>query len=279
MVKVIGIFFVVTIAFSAFERVTADDIYGWHYAANSEALKDRYIAPSGYKRLKVSKGSFADFLRNLPMKPAGTKLRYYSGKRVLFAPYAAGIIDLDVGTKDLQQCADTLIRIYSEFQFSKGGGSELSFKFTPGDPLSYTDYLKGKRPVVSGREVGWKRVAERKDNRDSFRAWLDVIYTYAGTASLSRDLVKVAPDNIEIGDLFISPGFPGHTVMVADIAVDADGRKKLLLIEGFTPAMDAHVVQHVPAFGEQVWFTQNEDGSLNTPVWDFKNSEIRRFHF
>lgn len=279
MVKGIGIFFAVTIAFGTFETVAASDIYGWDYVANSETISDRYIAPSGYKRLKVSKGSFADFLRNLPMKPEGTKLRYYSGKRVLFAPYAAGIIDIDVGTKDLQQCADTLIRLYSEFQLSKGRGHALNFKFTSGDPLSYSDYLKGKRPVVSGRKVGWKRVAERKDNRDSFRAWLDIIYTYAGTASLSRDLVKVAPDNIEIGDLFISPGFPGHTVMVADIAVNAEGGKKFILIEGFTPAMDAHVVQHVPAFGEQVWFTQNEDGSLNTPVWDFRNSEIRRFRF
>lgn len=255
----------------------ADDQYLWLNSPVSGTLLERYPTPDGYSRTSVTEGSFAAFLRHLPMKPKASVLRYYSGKRVLFAPYAAGIIDLDIGKRDLQQCADTLIRLYSEYQLSKGRHQQLAFDFTSGDSYSYQDYLQGKRPLIQGRKVAWKNTQAQNHSRISFGKWLDIIFMYAGTASLHRDLEKVQHTDLEVGDLFISPGFPGHTVMVADIVVNTRGHKKLLLIEGFTPAMNAHVVQHVPSIIGGVWFDFESDGTLKTPVWDFSSSEIRRF--
>lgn len=60
--------------------------------------------------LRLSEGSFAEYLRNLPLKPHGTKVKYYNGEEKPNDVYVA-VIDIDVGTRDLQQCADAVIRL------------------------------------------------------------------------------------------------------------------------------------------------------------------------
>ena len=256
----------------------AQPLYPWREGeTQGESLKTRYPEPEGFARVPLAKGSFGAFLRHLPMKAPSARLRRYDGKLVSFAPYADGIIDIDVGEKDLQQCADTLIRLYAEFQYGNDEAQSLSFKFTSGDAFPYQAYLAGKRPVVSGRKVVWQKVAVSAPSRNTFRQWLDVIFTYAGTASLARDLPRVPIADAQVGDLFISPGFPGHTVMIADMAVNkASGDVDILLIEGFTPAQDAHVLSNLLAPWQGVWFHLEVGHDLVTPVWRFGPKELHR---
>ena len=258
----------------------AAESYPWLDAVSRQAadsLIDRHPTNSGFTRISVESGSFAKFLRALPLKPKGTPLRTYDGDRLVFAVYAGAIINLDVGKADLQQCADTLIRLYSEHQYSKGKASGLNFKFTSGHAYPFADYLAGKRPVVTGRQVNWRQVSPRTLSRKAFRQWLDIIFTYAGTASLARDLPKVKVSEARIGDLFISPGFPGHTVMIADMAVNSKtGAREVLLVEGFTPAQDAHVIKNLLKPWRGSWFTLVPGEGLDTPVWDFAASELHR---
>jgi hypothetical protein len=258
----------------------AHSAYGLEYEWLShdkkrESLHERYKAPRGFKRVEVDSNSFAGFLRHLPLKPKSAVVRDHERKR-LFAPYAAAIIDLDIGGKDLQQCADTLIRLYAEYQRSAGNAAALSFKFTSGHGYAYADYLEGKRAVVRGNKVGWRTVAARREDRAAFRDWLDVIFMYAGTASLARDLEKVRHEDARIGDLFITPGFPGHTVMIADIVENSAGGRRMLLIEGFTPAQDAHVVK-ASIFTGGVWHELEDNGGLELSFWSFSPNSLRRF--
>ena len=46
-------------------------------AAN--AKKQRLAPPPGYKKVKLTEGTFGSFLRNLPLKPVGSDLHYYNG--------------------------------------------------------------------------------------------------------------------------------------------------------------------------------------------------------
>ncbi|SDD33425.1 DUF4846 domain-containing protein [Kordiimonas lacus] len=242
----------------------------------TETLKARHPAPAGFERVAATPGSFAYFLRHLPMKPTGTPLRLYDGSKVAWPAYAGAIIDLDLGPRDLQQCADTLIRLYAEYHYAQGSAETLSFNFTSGDTFPYADYLSGRRPVVAGRKVLWQQEDARDHGRDAFRRWLDTIFLYAGTASLARDFPGVNLKEARIGDLFIGPGFPGHTVMIADMAVDGAGKRKILLIEGFSPAQDAHVLRNLLPFSDGDWYDLTNGEDLITPVWRFTPRQLHR---
>ena len=50
-------------------------------------------------------------------------------------------------------------------------------------------------------------------------------------------------DAIEIGDIFIRGGFPGHAVLVVDMAIHpVSGQKAVLLAQSYMPAQDIHIL-------------------------------------
>ena len=83
------------------------------------------------------------------------------------------------------------------------------------------------RPLINGNNVKFiKRASENAlGSYSDFRQYLDIIYNYAGTISLSKEL-KDSKSTIElnIGDLIITPGSPGHTVMIADKISDGENK-------------------------------------------------------
>src|SRR5262245_42568585 len=66
--------------------------------------------PENYDRLPLPASSFGQWMRKLPLKK-DTKVYLYNGtlKGNQSAQYA--VLDLSVGTKDLQQCADAVMRL------------------------------------------------------------------------------------------------------------------------------------------------------------------------
>src|SRR5690349_24986363 len=63
--------------------------------------------PDGFERVAVAKGSFAEWLQNVGIKKDNT-VYLYNGqpKRNQEAQYA--VLNIPVGKKDLQQCADAV---------------------------------------------------------------------------------------------------------------------------------------------------------------------------
>ena len=53
----------------------------------------------------------------------------------------------------LQQCADALIRIRSEYLWDNNRKDEIGFKFTSGHYCSWTKYAEGYRPKINGNKV------------------------------------------------------------------------------------------------------------------------------
>ena len=45
-----------------------------------------------------------------------------------------------------------------------------------------------------------------------------MVFAYAGTASLAKELNPTAVQEMKIGDVFIVGGSPGHCVIVVDMA-------------------------------------------------------------
>ena len=72
-------------------------------------LQTRYSVPQGYKRVAVEKGSFADFLRNQKLKPYGEKVKYFNGNYKQSEGIYDSVFDVEIGDRDLHQCADAIM--------------------------------------------------------------------------------------------------------------------------------------------------------------------------
>ena len=75
--------------------------------------------PAGYRRVAAIDSSFAAWLRGLPIKPGKPKVRLYNGETKGNQDAHHAVLDIDTGERDLQQCADALMRLRAEFLRSR----------------------------------------------------------------------------------------------------------------------------------------------------------------
>lgn len=243
----------------------ADTRYPWLQGRSAARTLDRAIPPpSGFKRVEVASGSFAAFLQALPLKPAGTEVMLYDGRRKCFgsprpglfacADYHVAVIDIDTGKRDLQQCADAVMRLRAEYLLGAGRKGDIAFNYTNG-----------------------KRQRFRGGSYPEFRRYMDRIFAYAGSYSLEREMKRVPVKDMQIGDVFIQGGFPGHAVLVVDMAENPrTGEKRFLLMQSYMPAQDMHILSN-PKMPGSGWYPLNFGAELVTPEWIFKEGDLRRF--
>ena len=207
-----------------------------------KSILERIKAPEGFERIPLNENSFGFYLRNLPLKPDGTDVFLYNGEPKANKVHIA-VIDMDIGCQDLQQCADAIIRLRSEYLFTRKLYGLIHFKFTNGFRADYSKWALGNRIDVQGNEVKWVKTADRSYEYKIFRRYLDVVFTYSGTYSLAQELVKAEYLDIQPGDIFIRGGSPGHAVIVVDVARNnTTGQKIFLLAQSYMPAQDIHVL-------------------------------------
>ncbi len=99
---------------------------------------------------------------------------------------------------------------------------------------------------------------------------MDYVFAYAGTYSLEHELKPVTAEAIEIGDVFVKGGFPGHAVLVADMASNPQtGERRFLLVQSYMPAQEMHVLKNPAASDGSPWYPAAFEGALVTPEWTF----------
>lgn len=230
--------------------------------------------PTGYKRPPT--GNFGTWLRQLPLKTDKTVYLFNNQpKQNQQAQYA--VLNISRGNKDLQQCADAVIRLYAEYYYSTHQLNRIKFHATDGTLMDYLSYTKGYRFVAKGNHLQKQLIAPPGDNRNVFNSYLENLFSYAGTLSLSEELIPVNdPRTLKPGDIFIHGGSPGHAVIVTDIAVNDKGEKIFLLAQSYMPAQDIHVLKN-PETGSTPWYQVKAIGPLETPEWHFDFSELKRF--
>lgn len=236
--------------------------------------------PEGFRRVKVGSDSFGAWLRRLPLKPVGTPVRLFNGslKSNQQAHYA--VIHLDVGSEDLQQCADAVMRLRAEYLYNRGRYSDIHFNFTSGHRVDFARWVRGERPMVQGKKVHWQRNSTADSSYASLRSYLTLIFRYAGSASLSRELRPVADiSSLQIGDVWIKGGYPGHAVIVMDVATHPrTGEKLFLLAQSYMPAQDIHILLNPSNPTLSPWYSAaNNSGFLTTPEWTFATNQLMRF--
>ena len=189
------------------------------------------------------------------------------------------VIDIDVGPRDLQQCADAIMRLRAEWQFASGRPGDIAFNDTgAGKPIAFARWAAGERPQMSGRSLSWSRSAQPDAGYASFRRYMDVVFTWAGTYSLERELQAKPLPELAAGDLFIKGGFPGHAVLVADVAESpATGERRFLLVQSFMPAQEMHVLKNPAKADGSPWYPLAFGDQLVTPEWPFPRESLRRW--
>jgi len=230
--------------------------YAWPHAAAADTLEARFSPPPGAARVAVADGSFGDFLRRLPLKPRGTAVRLYDGTPKARQDVHAAVVDLDVPPRDLQQCADAVMRLWAEYRYTLG--ARIAFHPDPG----------------KSRALAFDA---RTHDRRAFEHWLIKVFADAGSASLEAEL-RAASGEVQPGDVLIQGGYPGHAVLVLDVAAGKDGRRWLLLGQSYMPAQDFHVLVN-PATPSSPWYDAAALATgLKTPEWrPFTRRDVRRF--
>lgn len=229
-------------------------------------------APAGYTRTITPPGSYSGWLRQIDLKTSNTVYLYDgSPKKNQQAQYA--VLDISVDKKNLQQCADAVIRLYAEYLYSQNQHAKISFKATDGTTMDYSSWQKGYRFLLRKSHLQKVKTATPSDTRKSFDQYLETVFSYAGTLSLSKELKKVKDLNdIKPGDMFVQGGSPGHAVIVVDVARNVAGEKIFMLAQSYMPAQDIHILKN-PADGT-AWYALKFGEQLITPEWIFEKNTL-----
>lgn len=248
---------------------------------NEEGLTicDRFHVPKGFTRIQVEEKSFANYLRKLPLKDSDADVLYYNGKtKVNFDVYEA-VVDMDIGTRDLQQCADAIMRLRGEYLFQQEDFENIHFNLTNGFRVDYSKWMQGNRVAVNGNETHWEKKSQTGNTYQSFRKYMDFIFSYAGTLSLSKELQSIKLEEMQIGDVFIQGGSPGHAVIVVDMAENIEtGEMCYLLAQSYMPAQDIQILANSKDKEISPWYVLNTDEEIiKTPEWIFTKDDLTRF--
>ena len=253
--------------------------YPWlqnNFNDSTEIIAD-IKAPSGFYRIKSSKNSFADWLRHLPLKKKGAKVLLHSGQLKGNQSAHFRIVNIDVGETDLQQCADAVMRLKAEYLYSLKKFDKIHFNFTSGHRAEFTKWAQGFRPQVRGNKVSWVKTASPDSDYQNFRKYLETVFMYAGSYSLSKEMNPVHEvNNINIGDVFIQGGFPGHAVIIVDMSIH-NGRKAFLLAQSYMPAQEIHILKNPQNSEISPWNILKETDILYTPEWTLEWNDLKRF--
>jgi hypothetical protein len=252
-----------------------------HVVENTIAttILSRFSVPQGYIRQEIEDQSFASYLRNFPLLASDTPVHLYNGQLKGNQYVHAAVLDIDVGQRDLQQCADAIMRLRAEYQWSQKKYDEIAFNFTNGWRFDYSKWREGNKLFVGGNKTEWRTGNGRKESYKDFRAYLDQVFMYAGTLSLSKELKPKSLENLEIGDVFIYGGSPGHAVLVVDMAVnETTGDKAFLLAQSYMPAQQIHVLKNMENRDMSPWYLVSEiEHALYTPEWTFESNSLKEF--
>lgn len=275
-VKFLFIAVISTVIFCVFSFSKTNNILKSNLSGNT--IQQRFQLPSGFVREEDSKSSFGYFLRNLPLKPLGANVLYYDGTVKYNRNVYEAVVNLPIGKQDLHQCADAVMRLRADYFYSQKQYEKIHFNFTNGFRVDFSKWAAGYRIAVKGNKTSWVKTAKPSVSYETYWKYLETVFMYAGTASLEKELKAIKVSDVNIGDVFIKGGFPGHAVIVVDIAVNPKTNQKIMLLaQSYMPAQELQILKNPNSSSLNSWYATDFGTSLKTPEWTFNSSQLKRF--
>lgn len=241
---------------------------------DGNTLKTRILVPDGYERTHEEQASLGEFIRNYKVLPDNSPVLLFDGT-VKPNDHAVCVFDMYLSGNNLQQCADSVMRVYAEYMRSCGREDKIAFHFVNGFLCDWKSFKNGKRIFVGGNDVSWVDNGVISDSDDSFESYLETVFKFASTLSLDKESQSIELSDIQIGDIFIKGGSPGHVVMVVDVC-EKEGKKAFLLAQGYMPAQQFHVL--INEYHESdPWYYEDEiTYPFITPEYVFNDQCLKR---
>lgn len=244
-----------------------------------KTLQERVAPPPGYERTEAKGDSLTTFLREYPLKKAGKPVLLYNGEEKGNQSAHVAVFKLPLEKEDLQQCADSVMRVYAEYFWKTGQKEQISFRFVDGFQAEYSKWRSGYRIQAGESRSSWVSGGARDDSYENFKKYLRMVFAYAGTLSMEQESKKIKLSEAATGDIFLYAGSPGHVVMVVDVCRSSDGKKAFLLGQGFMPAQEFYLLKN-PLHEDDPWYYLEEVSyPLQTPEYSFKKGSFRRLEY
>lgn len=249
--------------------------------SEGKTLEKRFNVPDGYKRTIEDDNSLSQFLRNYKLKENGSPVFLYDGREKGNQDAHIAVFELPIENEDLQQCADSVMRVFAEYYWQTQQYDKIAFHFTNGFLCEYKKWMEGHRVIINGNEVSLKKTSDYDDSYENFKKYLRIVFSYAGTYSMEKyesEIIEVS--EMSAGDVILAGGSPGHVVMVVDVCENDDGKKAFLLAQGYMPAQKFHVIKN-PLYDDDPWYYEEEMSfPLKTAEYVFDDySMVRRLKY
>jgi Domain of unknown function (4846) len=232
--------------------ITAPGLYLYHKSTEIKFARQikEIPLPDGYERLPLPEKSFGTFLRLQSLKSDKT-VYLYNGKPKHNQTAQYAVLNISTGTKDLQQCADAVMRLRAE-------------------------YLKQQQELICFTDNAGKKYCWQQYKHRGWQGYLETVFGMCGTISLVKELKLKNWNNLTAGDVLIKGGSPGHAVIIMDVARHKiTGKLIFLLAQSYMPAQDIHVLQNFSDKALSPWYRAPSTEKVITPEWTFYATQLR----
>ena len=208
-------------------------------------------------------GSYAAYLRALPLKEKGAKLHLHNGIVAKHQFLAAAVVDQPLLNKH-EQCADVAMGLWAKYLWQTRRYDEICFTDVRDSLLCYHCDTLIYDTLQS-----------------SFEAYLAEVYKWCNTASLYQETTPRRFVDVQAGDILVHPAEPGeaygHAIVVADVAKDSKGRVAILCLEGNTPAREKHIVRNKWLWRDPWFIIHNNDTQIKFIKSRFRQGQLRHY--
>ena len=245
---------------------------------SGNTVESRFNPLENCERISAETSSFGAFLRDLPLKRHGSSVKYYDGYIKRNNRTYVAVVDLPIGKRDLHQCADAIMRLRADYLRGQKRYDEIKFTFNDGFVADYSKWKEGYRISYNGESFSWKKKTAPSDSDESYWKYLEYVFSFAGTWSLEKELNAVKNEDMEIGDIFIYGGSPGHAVIIVDMIQDkSTGEKYFMLAQSYMPAQEIQILVNPNNEDNSPWYSAEIGNTLKTPEWNFDGGALKRF--
>lgn len=190
------------------------------------------------------------------------------------------VLKVDIGGKDLHQCADAIMLLKAEYLYKNKRYNEISFHFVNEFEAKYINWVQGYKIKVNNNETTWYKQGEYDDSYENFRKYMNMVFVYSGTISLDKESQEVDINDMKIGDIFIVGGSPGHAVIVMDVAENKEtGEKVFMLAQSYMPAQETQILINPNDKKLSPWYSLQFEDKLKTPEWNFEKTNLKSIKY